>query len=145
MALTLRSQRNNPRAELFVPTATEKKWLQERRGKREEGEATDSKHQSARARKMEWPRQGGKAEPNLPDEKFRAKTGTRNGDVILHIEEKEKGAKIVRKRRRRGRLERRDTRRKASSNRERALRQELVIATRNVRTMAMDGNMALDV
>ena len=47
--------------------------------------------------------------------------------------------KIVLKKRRRGRTRRRAARRQASNDRDRARRRELVIATHNVRTMAVDG------
>ena len=46
---------------------------------------------------------------------------------------------LARKKRRRGRTRRRAARRQASNDRDRACRRELVIATHNVRTMAVDG------
>ena len=46
---------------------------------------------------------------------------------------------LARKKRRRGRAGRRAARRQANNDRDRACRRELVIATHNVRTVAVDG------
>ena len=46
---------------------------------------------------------------------------------------------LARKKKRRGRTRRRAARRQASNDRDRARRRELIIATHNVRTMAVDG------
>ena len=60
--------------------------------------------------------------------------------VLFHITTYLKRKKLcARKKRRRGRTRRRAARRQASNDRDRARRRELVIATHNVRTMAVDG------
>ena len=66
MALTVQLQLN-PRAKPFVPTVKANKLLQHRRGKREEGEALVSKHQTQLGR-VRWASRRGEGEPNPPRE-----------------------------------------------------------------------------
>ena len=75
MALAVQLQLN-PRAKPFVPTVKANKLLQHRRGKREEGEAPVSKHQTQLGR-VRWAsrRGGGKAEPSSRDQKLRRERG----------------------------------------------------------------------
>ena len=66
MALTVQLQLN-PRAKPFVPTVKANKLLQHRRGKREEGEAPVSKHQTHLGRVRRASRRG-EGESNPPRE-----------------------------------------------------------------------------
>ena len=66
MALTVQLQLNL-RAKPFVPTVKANKLLQHRRGKREEGEASVSKHQTQLGR-VRWASRRGEGEPNPPRE-----------------------------------------------------------------------------
>ena len=74
MALTVQLQLN-PLAKPFVPTVKAKKLLQHHRGKREEGEAPVSEHQTQLGR-LRWASRRGEGEPNPPRE---AKTSGANG------------------------------------------------------------------
>ena len=66
MALAVQLQLN-PRAKPFVPTVKANKLLQHRRGKREEGEAPVSKHQTQLGR-VRWASRRGEGKPNPPRE-----------------------------------------------------------------------------
>ena len=66
IALTVQLQLN-PRAKPFVPTVKANKLLQHRRGKREEGEAPVSKHQTQLGR-VRWASRRGEGEPKPPRE-----------------------------------------------------------------------------
>ena len=74
MALAVQLQLN-PRAKLFVPTVKANKLLQHRRGKREEGEAPVSKHQTQLER-VRWASRRREGKPNPPRE---TKTSGANG------------------------------------------------------------------
>ena len=139
MALTVQLQLN-PRAKPFVPTVKANKLLQHRRGKREEGEAPVSKHQTQLGR-VRWASRRGEGEPNPPREtKNSGANGGRNWRTEVYVQKIMKRKKVfARKKRRRGRTRRRAARRQASNDRDRARRRELAIATHNVRTMAVDG------
>ena len=139
MALAVQLQLN-PRAKPFVPTVKANKLLQHRRGKREEGEAPVSKHQTQLGR-VRWASRRGEGKPNPPREtKTSGAIGGRNWRKEVFVQKIIKRKKVcARKKRRRGRTRRRAARRQASNDRDRARRRELVIATHNVRTMAVDG------
>ena len=139
MALAVQLQLN-PRAKSFVPTVKANKLLQHRRGKREEGEAPVSKHQTQLGR-VRWASRRGEGEPNAPREtKNSGADGGRNWRTEMYVQKVVKRKKVfARKKRRRGKTRRRAARRQASNDRGRARRRELVIATHNVRTMAVDG------
>ena len=139
MALTVQLQLN-PRAKPFVPTVKANKLLKHRRGKREEGEAPVSKHQTQLGRVI-WASRRGEGEPNPPCEtKTSAANGGRNWRTEVYVQKNIKRKKILaRKRRLRGRPRRNAARRQASNDRDWARRRKLVIATHNVRTMAMNG------
>ena len=66
MALAVQLQLN-PRAKPFLPTVKANKLLQHRRGKREEGEAPVSKHQTQLGR-VRWASRRGEGKPNPPRE-----------------------------------------------------------------------------
>ena len=66
MALTMQLQLN-PRTKPFVLMVKENKLLQHRRGKRDEGEAPASKHQTQLGR-VRWASRRGEGEPNPPRE-----------------------------------------------------------------------------
>ena len=85
------------------------------------------------------PTRGGRAEPSSRDRKFRRERGQKLEDRSLCTKKYFKKRVFARKKRRRGRTRRRAARRQASNDRDRARRRELVIATHNVRTMAVDG------
>ena len=138
MALTVQLQLN-PRAKPFVPTVKANKLLQHRRGKQEEGEAPVSKHQTQLGR-VRWASRRGEGEPNPPHEtKNSGANGGRNWRTEVYVQKVIKRKKVfARKKRRRGRTRRRAARRQASNDHDRARRRELVIATHNVRTMAVD-------
>ena len=139
MALAVQFQLN-PRAKPFVPTVKANKLLQHRRGKREEGETPVSKHQTQLGR-VRWTSRRGEGEPNPPREtKSSSANGGRNWRTAVYVQKVIKRKKVfARKKRRRGRTRRRAARRQASNDRGRVRRRELVIATHNVRTMAVDG------
>ena len=139
MALTVQLQLN-PRAKPFVPTVKANKLLQHRRGKREEGEAPVSKHQTQLGR-VRWASRRGEGEPNPPREtKNSGANGGRNWRTEVYVQTIIKRKKVfARKKRRRGRTRRRAARRQASNDRDRARRRELAIATHNVQTMVVDG------
>ena len=139
MALAVQLQLN-PRAKPFVPTVKANKLLQHRRGKWEEGEAPVSKHQTQLGR-VRWASRRGEGKPNPPREtKNSGANGGRNWRTEVFVQKITKRKKLcARKKRRRGRTRRRAARRQASNDRDRARRRELVIATHNVRTMAVDG------
>ena len=139
MALTVQLQLN-PRAKPFVPTIRANKLLQHRRGKRKEGEAPVSKHQTQLGR-VRWASRRWEEEPNPPCEtKNSGANGGRNWRTEVYVQ------KIINEKKyllgKRGGEEERARRaawRQASNDRDRARRRELVIATHNVRTMAVDG------
>ena len=139
MALAVQLQLN-PRAKPFVPTVKTKKLLQHRRGKREGGEAPVSKYQTQLGR-VRWASRRGEGEPNPPREiKNSGANGGRNWRTEVYVQKNMKRKKVfARKKRRKGRTRRRVARRQASNDRDRARRRELIIATHNVRTMAVDG------
>ena len=139
MALTVQLQLN-PHAKPFVPTVKANKLLQHRRGKREEGEAPVSKHQT-RLGRVRWASRHGKGKPNPPREaKTSGANGGRNRRIEVYVQQIiKRKIQLARKKRRRGRTRRRAARGRVSNDRERARRRELVIATHNVRTMAVDG------
>ena len=140
MALTVQLQLN-PRAKPFVPTVKANKLQQHRlyRGKQEKGEAPVSKHQAQLGR-VRWASRRGEGEPNLlARPKIQGQTGAEIGGQKFMYKKKKKKKKLARKKRRRGRAGGLAARRQASNDRDRARRRELVIATHNVRTMAVDG------
>ena len=138
MALAVQLQLN-PRAKPFVPTVKANKLLQHRRGKREEGEAPVSKHQTQLGR-VRWASRRGEGEPNPPREtKNSGANGGGNWRTEVFVQNIIKKKVFAREKRRRGRTRRRAARRQAGNHRDRARRRELVIATHNVRTMAVDG------
>ena len=70
---------------------------------------------------------------------LRTSNGGRNWRTEVYVQKIIKREKLLpRKKRRKGRTRRRAARRQASNDRDRARRRELVIATHNVRTMAVD-------
>ena len=100
-----------------------------------------SKHQTQLGH-VRWASRRGEGEPNPPREtKTQARTGAEIGRHKFTYKKllKKKKKVFARKKRRRGRTRRRAARRQASNDRDRAHRRELVIATHNVRTMAVDG------
>ena len=139
MALAVQFQLN-PRAKPFVPTVKANKLLQHRRGKRKEGEAPVSKHRTQLGR-VRWASRRGEGKPNPPREtKNSGANGGRNWRTEVFIQKIIKRKKVfARKKRRRGRTRRRAARRQAGNDRDRARRREFVIASHNVRTMAVDG------
>ena len=88
---------------------------------------------------MGEPTWGGKAEPSSRDQKLRRERGQELEDTNICTKNKKVKKVLARIKRRRGRAGRRVARRQASNDRDRARRRELVIATHNVRTMAVDG------
>ena len=88
---------------------------------------------------MGEPTRGGRAEPSSRDQKLRRERGQKLDDGSLCTEIYKKKKILARKKRRRGRTGRCAARRQASNDRDRARRRELVIATHNVWTMAVDG------
>ena len=95
-----------------------------------------SKHETQLGR-VRWASRRGEGKPNPPRE---TKNGGRNWRTEVFVQKIIKRKKVfAREKRRRGRTKRRAARRQASNDRDRARRRELVIATHNVRTMAVDG------
>ena len=137
MALTVQLQLN-PRAKPFVPTVKAHKLLQHRRGKQEEGEAPENKHQTQFGR-VRWASRRGEGEPRPPRETKNSGANEAGIGGHKYMYKKKKKKVLARKKRSRGKTGRRAVRRQASNDRDRARRRELVIATHNVRTMAMDG------
>ena len=88
---------------------------------------------------MGEPTRGGRAEPSSRDQNLRRERGQNLEDRSVCTKKKKRKKLPARKKRRRGRTRRRAARRQACNNRDRAHRRELVIATHNVRTMAVDG------
>ena len=88
---------------------------------------------------MGEPTRGGRAEPSSRDQELRREQGQKLEDRSFCTNNYQQKKKNARKKRRRGRTRRRAARRQASNDRDRARRSELVIATHNVRTMAVDG------
>ena len=136
----------NPQVRPFVPTAMTPK-LAYRRGKREEGEESVSKHE-IRPGDGRWTRRRGVGRLNPRGEyKVQGKNGDRERGKIEKDIEKRK--MLARKRRRRGRAERRRLRQSKRRNQARARGREIAVATHNVWTMAVDGThgvgRALDV
>ena len=136
----------NPQVRPFVPTVMAPK-LACRRGKREGGEESVSKHQ-IRSGDGRWKGRRGVGQLNPRRE---IKTKGRNGDKEREMREKVTNRRkfLARKRGRRGRAERCLLRQRERRNRARARGREITVATHNVRTMAMDGKhgvgQALDV
>ena len=121
--------------------------VQYRRGKREEGEESVSKHQTHPGDGRGTGRRGvGRLNPRSED-KIQGKNGDRERGKIAKDTERRKV--LAHKRRRRGRAERRRLRQSKRRNRVRARGQEIAVATHNVRAMAVDGThgvgQALDV
>ena len=135
MALTVHCQLN-PHVRPFVPKAMAPKLVY-RRGKREGGEEPTSKHQ-IRSRDGIWEGRRGVGRLNPRHE---TKTKGRNGDREREMREEVTNRRKVftRKRRRRGRAELRLLRQRERRNRARARAREIIVATHNVRTMAVDG------
>ena len=82
---------------------------------------------------------GERVEPSSRDQNLRRERGQKLEDRGLCTKNCKKKKILARKKRRRGKTGRRAARRQASNDRDRARRRELVIATHNVRTMAVDG------
>ena len=82
---------------------------------------------------------GGRAEPSSRDQKLRRERGQKLEDRSLCTKNYFKKEVFARKKRRRGRTRRRAARRQAGNDRDRACRRELVIATHDMWTMAVDG------
>ena len=99
-----------------------------------------SKHQIQLGR-VRWASRREEGVPNPPREaKTSDANGGRNRRTKVYIQKFIKREILLAgRKRRRGRSRRRATRRQASNDRDRARRKELVIATHNVRTMAVDG------
>ena len=135
MALAVHCQLN-PQARPFVPTVMAPK-LAYHRGKREGGEEPLSKHQ-IRSGDGRWEGRRGVGRLN-PRRETKTKGG--NGDRERETREEVKNRRkfLARKRRRRGRAERRLLRQCERRNRARARGREIIVATHNVRTMAVDG------
>ena len=139
MALAVKFQLN-PQAEPSIPTATAYERLESRRGKwNTEGAEPVSKHKI-------WPRRGGSVGRRGPRGLNLARESNKSGErnkgqgKMLYFEKITKQKKLLaRKKRRRGRTERRLAKKQAERNRARTRRQEVCIATHNVRTTAVDG------
>ena len=118
-----------------------------RRGKREGGEEPVNKHQ-IRSGYGGWEgRRGvGRLSPGR-ETKTKGRNGDREREMKEHVKNRRKS--LARKLRRRGRAERRLLRQRKRRNRARERGREIIVATHNVRTMAMDGKhgvgRALDV
>ena len=85
MALAVQLQLNT-RAKPFVRTVKANKLLQRRRGKREEGEAPVSKHQTQLGR-VRWANRRGEGEPNPPREtKNSGANGSRNWRSEVYVQ-----------------------------------------------------------
>ena len=118
-----------------------------RHGKREGREEAVSKHQ-IRSGDGRWEGRRGVGRLNLRRE---TKRKGRDGDRERETREEVTNRRnvLARKRRRRGRAERRLLRQRERRNRARARGREIIVATHNVRTMAVDGThgggRALDV
>ena len=94
MALAVQFQLN-PRAKPFVPTVKANKLLQHRRGKREEGEAPVSKHQTQLGR-VRWASRRGEGKPNPPREtKYSGANGGRNWRTEVFVQKIIKRKKCV--------------------------------------------------
>ena len=135
MALVVHCQLN-PQVRPFVPTVMAPK-LAYRRGKREGGEDRVNKHQ-IRSGYGRWEGRRGVGRLNPRRE---TKTKGSNGDREREMREEVKNRikVLARKRRRRGRAERRLVRQRQRKNRARARECEVIVATHNLRTMAVDG------
>ena len=107
---------------------------------REEGSALPPPRRLAHLNVMGEPTRGRRAEPSPRDQKLRRERGYEWEDTsnIVQKNNKKKKKKLARKKRRRGRAGRRAAR-QASKDRDGDGREELVIATHSVRTMAVDG------
>ena len=145
MALVVHCQLN-PQVRPFVPAVMAPK-LAYRRGKREGGEEPVSKHQ-IRSGDGRWEgRRGlGRLSPGR-ETKTKGRKGDREREMREQVKSRRKS--LARKRRRQGRAERRLLRQRKRRNRARERGREIIVATHNVRTMAMDGKhgvgRALDV
>ena len=118
-----------------------------RRGKREGGEEPVSKHQ-IRSGDGRWEGRRGVGRLN-PRRETKTKGGNGDGEREMREDVKNRRKALARKRRRQGRAERRLLRQRERRNRARARGREIIVATHNVRTMAVDGKhgvgRALDV
>ena len=145
MALAVHCQLN-PQVRPFVPTVMAPN-LACRRGKREGEEESVSKHQ-IRSGDGRWEGRRGVGRLNP---RRKTKTKTRNGDRERDMRYEVTGRRnaLVHKWRRRGRAERRLMQQRKRRNQARARGREIIIATHNVRTKAVDGKhgvgRALDV
>ena len=144
MVLTVHFQLN-PRAEPFVPTATA---TVAETGKKERRPRVNTR--LGPGMENGWADAGWDGRTRLARPKSQAGTGTwtggkgsgkikNNKSKQVTMETTRTKKLLARKRRRRGRARRRVKRREAESEREKVRRQELTIATHNVRTMAVDG------
>ena len=134
MALAVHCQLN-PQVRPFVPTVMAPK-LAYRRGKREGGEEPVSKHQ-IRFGDGRWKGRRGVGRLNPRREtKTKGKNADRKREMRKEVKNKRKA--LARKRRRRGRAERRLLRQREMRNRARVRGREIIVATHNVRTMAVD-------
>ena len=118
-----------------------------RRGKREVGEEPVSKHQIRSGDEIwEGRREVGRLNPR-GETKTKGKNGDRERKMREEVAHRRKI--LARKRRRRGRAKRRLLPQRERRNRAHARGREIVVATHNVRTMAVDGThgvgRALDV
>ena len=140
MALAVHCQLN-PQVRPFVPTVMAPK-LAFRRGKREGGEEPVSKHQ-IRSGDGRWEGRRGVGRLNPRCE---TKKKGRNGDREREMREEDKNRRkaLACKGRRRGRAERRLLRQRERRNRSRARGREIIVATHNVRTMAVDGKHGVE-
>ena len=129
MALTVQLQLN-PRTKPFVLMVKANKLLQHRRGKRDEGEAPASKHQTQLGRVRWRADEGRESRTLLARPKPQRKRGQELKDTSICVQNKSKNNEgTCQKKRRRGRAGRRAARRQASTDRDRARRRELVTAT----------------
>ena len=136
-------------SKLAYSTVQQYSTVQNRRGKREEGEDPVSKHQ-IRPGDGRWTGRRGVGRLNPRREnKIQGKNGDREGRKLKKSQGETFWKILARKRRRRGRAERRRLQQSKRRNRARARGWEIAVATHNVRTMAVDGThgvgRALDV
>ena len=134
MALAVHCQ-FNLQVRPFVPTVMAPK-LAYRRGKREGGEEPVSKHQ-IRSGDGTWERRRGVGRLN-PRREAKTKGKNRDREREMREEVTNRRKVLARKRRRRGRADRRLLRQRERRNRARARGREIIVATHNVRTMAVD-------
>ena len=134
MALAVHCQLN-PQVRPFVPTVMAPK-LMYRRGKREGREKPVSKHQ-IRSGDRRWEGRHGVGRLNPRREtKSKGKNGGREREMKEEVTNRR--IFLARNRRRRGRAERRLLRQRERRNQARARERDIMVATHNVRTMAVD-------